>query len=85
MNNDQAIALCDTIKEACGNISSELCDISCSVSDGHSLRDSFAMAALSGGLEQGIENDMNTNWWHSPEKIAKRAYAIADAMMELSE
>jgi hypothetical protein len=49
---------------------------------GMELRDYFASQALAGGLEQGVENDMQTNWWHSPERIAKRAYAIADAMME---
>jgi hypothetical protein len=55
------------------------------------LRDAMAMAALAGGLEQGVENDMagifdpdKDLWWHSPEKIARRAYAIADAMLELS-
>jgi len=51
-------------------------------SSGMDLRDYFAGQALAGGLEQGVENDMQTNWWHSPERIAKRAYAIADAMME---
>lgn len=55
-----------------------------------SRRDYFAAAALSGGLEQGVENDMASmtphlqNWWHSPRKIAARAYAIADAMLEES-
>jgi len=52
---------------------------------GMDLRDYFAGQALAGGLEQGVENDMQTNWWHSPERIAKRAYAIADAMMEERE
>lgn len=45
------------------------------------LRDEFAMAALAGGLEQGVEDDMQLTWWHDPHKIAKRAYAIADAML----
>ena len=54
-------------------------------STGMELRDYFAGQALAGGLEQGVENDMQTNWWHSPERIAKRAYAIADAMMEERE
>ena len=54
-------------------------------STGMELRDYFAGQALAGGLEQGVENDMQTNWWHSPERIAKRAYAIADAMMEARE
>ena len=49
------------------------------------LRDSFAKAALEGGLEQGVENDMGTGWWHDPYKIARRAYAIADAMLEIRE
>jgi hypothetical protein len=52
------------------------------------LRDELAMAALSGGLEQGLEDDMaaitpnHENWWHPASKIARRAYAIADAMMK---
>ena len=49
------------------------------------LRDYFAGQALAGGLEQGVEYDMQINWWHEPEKIAERAYAIADAMMKESE
>lgn len=57
---------------------------------GMSRRDYFAAAALAGGLEQGVEHDMaalikdTDSWWHSPEKIASRAYAIADAMLEQS-
>ena len=50
--------------------------------DGMDLRDYFAGQALAGGLEQGVENDMQTNWWHSPVHIAQRAYEIADAMMQ---
>jgi hypothetical protein len=46
------------------------------------LRDYFAGQALAGGLEQGVEDDMNLDWWHNTHKIAKRAYAIADAMMK---
>ena len=52
------------------------------------LRDYFAAQALAGGLEQGVENELGAEfksdhlWWHSPEKIAQRAYAIADAMMK---
>jgi hypothetical protein len=53
--------------------------------NGMDLRDYFASQALAGGLEQGVENDMQTNWWHSPERIAQRAYEIADAMMEARE
>jgi len=53
-------------------------------SSGNSLRDSFAMAALTGGLEQGTEDSMHIHWRHTPNKIAERAYAIADAMMDLS-
>ena len=49
------------------------------------LRDKFAMAALAGGLEQGVENDMCSDWWHGPKKIARRAYAIADAMLYIRE
>ena len=48
---------------------------------GLSKREFFAAMALAGGLEQGVEDDMNMNWWHSPKKIAKRAYAIADALI----
>lgn len=50
-------------------------------SNGMTLRDYFAGQALAGGLEQGVEDDMNVNWWHDSNKIAKRAYAIADAML----
>jgi hypothetical protein len=46
------------------------------------LRDYFAGQALAGGLEQGVEDNASTVWWHSPEKIAERAYQIADAMLE---
>ena len=49
------------------------------------LRDYFASQALAGGLEQGVEDDMHTNWWHDPHKIARRAYAIADAMLEVRD
>jgi hypothetical protein len=49
---------------------------------GMTLRDYFAGQALAGGLEQGVEDDMNLDWWHNTHKIAKRAYAIADAMMK---
>jgi hypothetical protein len=50
------------------------------------LRDQFAMAALAGGLEQGVEHDMASrpdrdSWWHDSDKIARRAYAIANAML----
>ena len=48
------------------------------------LRDYFAGQALAGDLEQG-ENDSNYKWWHDPKKIAQRAYAIADAMLEESD
>jgi hypothetical protein len=41
------------------------------------LRDYFAGQALAGGLEQGVEDNASTVWWHSPEKIAERAYQIA--------
>jgi hypothetical protein len=49
---------------------------------GMTLRDYFAGQALAGGLEQGVEDDMHCSWWHDPTKIAKRAYAVADAMMK---
>lgn len=49
---------------------------------GMTLRDYFAGQALSGDLEQGVENDMNFGWWHQPSKVAQRAYAIADAMLK---
>jgi len=51
------------------------------------LVDEFAAAALAGGLGQEIETDMSDfspkldHWWHSPRKLAERAYDIADAMM----
>lgn len=50
------------------------------------LRDYFAAAALAGGLEQGVEHDMaddpnRDNYWHPARKIARRAYALADAML----
>ena len=56
--------------------------ISIANSQGMTLRDYFAGQALSGGLEQGVENDMNLGWWHQPSKVAQRAYAIADAMLK---
>jgi hypothetical protein len=49
---------------------------------GMTLRDYFAGQTLAGGLEQGVEDDMHCSWWHDPTKIAKRAYAVADAMMK---
>ena len=55
---------------------------------GMTLRDYFAAAALTGGLEQGLEDEMaglspdRDAWWHPSKKIAKRAYAIADAMLK---
>ena len=49
---------------------------------GMTLRDYFAGQAFAGGLEQGVEDDMHCSWWHDPTKIAKRAYAVADAMMK---
>jgi hypothetical protein len=52
---------------------------------GMTLRDYFAGQALAGGLEQGVEDDMHCSWWHDPTKIAKRAYAVADAMMKARE
>ena len=52
---------------------------------GMTLRDYFAGQALAGNLEQGLEDDMNIQWWHPSEKIAKRAYAIADAMLKARE
>lgn len=45
------------------------------------LRDMFAAAALAGGLEQGVRDDMDVNWWLGCNTIAQRAYAIADAML----
>ena len=52
---------------------------------GLTMRDYFAGQALAGNLEQGLEDDMNIKWWHPSEKIAKRAYAIADAMLKARE
>ena len=48
------------------------------------LRDYFAGQALAGDLEQGAY-DSDYKWWHDPSKIAQRAYAIADAMLEVSD
>ena len=45
------------------------------------LRDQFAMAALAGGLQQEARDDMDMSWWYDPNKIANRAYEIADAML----
>ena len=50
--------------------------------EGMTLRDYFAGQALAGNLEQGVENDMHSFWWHDSSKIAQRAYAIADAMLK---
>lgn len=47
----------------------------------YEMRDEFAMAALAGGLEQGVRDEMDCGWWHPPSYVAKRAYAIADAML----
>jgi hypothetical protein len=49
------------------------------------LRDYFAGQALAGDLEQGVQDNMHCSWWHDPKKIAQRAYAIADAMLEESD
>jgi len=52
-------------------------------SDGESerrLRDRFAIAALA-ACEPMAEGDHMMGYWHSPEKIAKRCYALADAML----
>ncbi len=46
------------------------------------LRDYFAAKALAGGLEQGTRDIMDMQWWHEAGTIAKRAYAIADAMLK---
>lgn len=52
---------------------------------GMTMRDYFAGQALAGDLEQGVEDEMSVAWWHEPSKIAKRAYAIADAMLKARE
>ena len=53
------------------------------------LRDYFAGQALAGDLEQGQNESTHysnrVSWWHDPKKIAERAYAIADAMLEERE
>jgi hypothetical protein len=53
------------------------------------LRDYFAGQALAGDLDQGQHESTNysdrVSWWHDPKKIAERAYAIADAMLEESD
>jgi hypothetical protein len=48
---------------------------------GLSKRELFAVAALAGGLEHGVRDDMDLKWWHDPRMVAKRAFAIADAML----
>lgn len=45
------------------------------------LRDWFAGMALAGGLEQGVRDDMDLNWWRDSKTVATRAYQIADAML----
>ncbi len=52
---------------------------------GMTIRDYFAGQALAGGLEQGVEDNFGGSWWHQPSRIAARAYAIADAMLEASQ
>lgn len=55
------------------------------------LLDEFAIAALAGGLEQGVCSDVGNyspehpSWWHQSDNIAQRAYAIAQAMMDQKE
>jgi len=51
------------------------------VETGMTLRDYFAAKALAGGLEQGVRDDMDLAWWRDPEDVARRAYAVADAMI----
>jgi hypothetical protein len=51
--------------------------------DKETLRDKLAMAALAGGLQQAARDDMDCGWWYEANIIAKRAYAIADAMLKL--
>jgi hypothetical protein len=55
-------------------------------------RDMFASQALAGGLQQGATSDADdwtggddARYWYSPRTLAKRAYEIADAMMEESD
>ena len=45
------------------------------------LRDQFAIAALAGGLEQGLRDNFDTHYWHGADLVANRAYEIADAML----
>lgn len=59
-----------------------VCSISIANSQGMTLRDYFAGQALAGNLEQGLEIEAISRWWHNPEKLASRAYEIADAMIE---
>ena len=47
------------------------------------LRDSFAIAALSAGLQQEARDTMDSHWWYDAKEIAERAYAIADAMLKV--
>jgi hypothetical protein len=49
-------------------------------SRGMTLRDYFAAAALP-ALEVGARDNMDMDWWYPADKLARRAYAIADAML----
>lgn len=61
----------------------------CAAENGHQpgmlLRDYFAAAALAGGLEQGVRDNMDMHWWRGPKEVAERAYAVADAMLKARE
>jgi hypothetical protein len=48
---------------------------------GMDLRDFFASSVLT-GCEMTSEDDFGSSFWYSPEKLADRAYEIADAMMK---
>lgn len=51
---------------------------------GMTLRDYFAAQAL-GGCEVTVRDDMGISYFEPVDKIAKRCYQIADAMMEVRE
>jgi hypothetical protein len=46
------------------------------------LRDYFAAAVLC-DLEAGTRDNMDGHWWHPAERIALRAYSIADWMIKV--
>jgi hypothetical protein len=50
-----------------------------------SLRAYLAGQALAGGLEQGVRDEFDREYWYQPSKIARRAIQIADAIIDQLE